>query len=297
MRRKIIVGSRKSKLSIIQTKLIIQVLKRHFPKTDFQIKAIASSGDRLKSLPLVSAGIKGIFVKELERALLEKKIDCAVHSAKDLPVDLPRALEIAAIYNREDPRDALIAKDKIKFQDLASGAKIGTSSPRRRMQLRAIRSDLRFYALRGNVETRINKLKLLNMDAIVVAYAALKRLKLTSVASEVFSLDEVLPAAGQGALAIEIRKSDKAIKQVAEKINHPDSYSEFVAEKSFLRTVGGGCHNPVAVLAKIKAQRLSLKGVIESNGKIVKGRAVGKKQDAQATGKILAEKLIKNEKR
>ena len=292
-KRKIIIGSRKSRLSLIQAGLIIEALEAAFPEYEFRVKTIVSLGDKFKSLSLASSGIKGIFVKELEKALLAGQIDCAVHSAKDLPVDLAAGTKIAAIYKREDPRDALISKNKIKFRKLKVNALVGTSSPRRKIQLNNLRPDLRFLEIRGNIQTRIKKMHSLNLDAIVVAFAALKRLNIPHAATEVFSLEEMLPAAGQGALAVQIRKSDKEMQKALKKINNPASYLEFQAEKSFLKTLGGGCHNSIGVLAVVRGDKLKLTGLVGLDNEIIKDSLVGKKQEAQAIGRELARELIK----
>jgi hydroxymethylbilane synthase len=291
--KKIIIGTRKSRLSLAQTGLVIDKLKKEFPGYSFKIKEIVSSGDKLKTKILSSPGTKGIFVKELEQALINKEIDVAIHSAKDLPVDLPGSLEIGAIFKRQDPRDALISKYNVKFKNLKTNALIATSSPRRRVQLKNLRNDLRFCDIRGNIDTRIEKLDKLNIDAIAVAYVALKRLKIEKKASTIFNFSSILPACGQGALAIEIRKNDYYIKNIVKKINHPDSFLEFQAEKSFLKALGGGCQNEAAVLAKVSNDKLKIEGLINSKKGFIRGSLIADKINSSNIGKRLVKKLKK----
>jgi hydroxymethylbilane synthase len=293
---KYIIGSRGSKLALAQAEWVKKNLQERFSGCEFVIKKITTTGDKMKDSPLSSLGVKGLFTKEIEEALLNKNIDIAVHSMKDLPTELPAGLAIAGISNREDPHDALISKDKLTLVGLPQGALIGTSSLRRKAQLLAYRPDLKIVNLRGNLTTRLSKLKdeELRLSAIVVAFAGLKRLGMESELSEILDYSISLPAVGQGSLGIEIREDNMKAKKLAECIDHEPSRLAVSAERAFLKGLGGGCQVPIGAIGEIKDERLKLKGiVISEDGKdAIKGEISGDKFKPEEIGRKLAEDLL-----
>jgi hydroxymethylbilane synthase len=242
---------------------------------------IKTSGDKLLDGPLSQIGGKGLFVKELEEALLEDRIDLAVHSLKDLPVALPQGLLVGAVTAREDPSDALIARDGLRFSELPGKARVGTSSLRRQVQLLHRRPDLQIVPLRGNVETRLKKLKMLDLDAIVLAAAGLFRLGLQDRMTERLPADVSLPAIGQGALGIEIREDDARMAAIT-------------AERAFLRRLGGSCITPIAAFGRIEEESLQLTGMVASldGRRMVKKIHRGGADAPEKVGHTLAEHLL-----
>lgn len=289
---KIIIGSRKSILAMTQANLVANSLKKIFPNNTFVIKKIITSGDRLKKWP--KEQIKGLFVKEIEQALLARTIDIAVHSMKDLPVELPKDLEIAAVTKRVDTRDVLISNSGKRLAGLAKQSCIGTSSPRRKAQLFLYRPDIKVVDIRGNLDTRLKKLKNNQCDAIIVAAAGMIRLGWQDLISEYISEDIILPAPGQGVLGIQVRKQNKKIKNMVKLLNHQQSRIQVTAEREFLRSMGGGCRVPIGALAKIRGDVLKLEGIVAYPlTKAVKaGVKMDKKYPLQA-GKKLACKIKK----
>lgn len=289
---RIIVGSRRSLLAMAQTQQLMRDLGLLFPRHKFVIKGIVTQGDRLKKWQDVQ--FKGVFVKEIEEMLLKGKIDLAIHSLKDLPVDIPRELEIAAVTRRVDPRDALISCKNLKLSTLKKTSCIGTSSLRRKAQLLLYRSDFRVKEIRGNLDTRLRKLKQGDYDAIIVAAAGMLRLGWEKYITEYIPETIMLPAPGQGAIGIEIRKGDNYIKSIVKKLDCQRSRIEVTAEREFLQSMSGGCRLPIAALGKIKGQRLELKGIVlEENGlSAVKSRLRGKKSSPKSIGRKLARQII-----
>jgi len=287
----IVIGTRGSNLALAQANEVLNSLSKVLPNLTFKIKVIKSKGDKLLNSPLSKIGGKGLFTKELEDALLGKDIDIAVHSLKDLPTEMPKDLEIGAILKREDARDILIKNPKSQNPN---PKRIGTSSPRRKAQLLAKNPDLEIVDLRGNLETRIRKMEEQNMDAIVLAFAGIKRLK-TKLNYEILPLDQMLPAPGQGAIAIQIRRKDKNIENIVKTINHEPTQIETAAERSFLTALGGGCQVPVGAYAKVRGAKIYLKGcVVSVDGMtVLKDKVSGAKIRANKIGIILANKLIK----
>ena len=285
------IGSRKSKLAIAQAKILIQELKRKYPQQKFVLQTILTTGDKLKEKSLKSLLEKGLFVKELEKALLDGTIDMAIHSAKDLPVKMTEGLEIPCILKRGNPYDVLISKGNQKLKDLPRGARIGTSSLRRTAQIKHLRPDLLFMPLRGNVETRIQKLARENLDGIILAYAGVARLGLKKEISEVL---KILPAPGQGALAVEIRTDNASVRQMVLRINHKKSFYETVAERSFLQRLGGGCNMPVACLAHTLKDKIILEGLVLSldGAVLLRYKLAGLAHQAKELGQRLADILI-----
>lgn len=253
--RKIIVGSRRSKLALTQTNWVIDQLKAIDPSFDFEVKEIVTKGDRILDVTLSKVGGKGLFVKEIEQAMLDKEIDMAVHSMKDMPAVLPEGLIIGCIPEREDHRDALISKNHITFADLKPGAVIGTSSLRRAAQLLARRPDVEIKWIRGNIDTRLAKLESEEYDAIILAAAGLKRLGWADdVVTEFLDPDVCLPAIGQGALSIECRSDDKELRELLNQFSCPETDATVRAERAFLNKMEGGCQVPIAGFAQINDQ-------------------------------------------
>ncbi|WP_257346362.1 hydroxymethylbilane synthase [Pseudalkalibacillus decolorationis] len=249
--RKVIIGSRRSKLALTQTRWVIDQLKKSGAPFDFEIKEIVTKGDRILDVTLSKVGGKGLFVKEIEQAMLDKEIDFAVHSMKDMPSILPDDLELACTPEREDYRDALISKGHQNFAELPSGAIVGTSSLRRGAQLLAHRKDITIKPIRGNIDTRLSKLENEEFDAIILAAAGLKRMGWSeSVVTQYLEQDLCIPAVGQGSLAIECRENDEELKLWLDKINCEETFETVRAERAFLRTLEGGCQVPIGALAE-----------------------------------------------
>lgn len=250
--RKIIVGSRRSKLALTQTNWVIDQLKKLNPNFEFEVKEIVTKGDKIQDVTLSKVGGKGLFVKEIEQAMLDKEIDMAVHSMKDMPAVLPEGLTIGCIPFREDHRDALISKGHVKLNDLKPGAIIGTSSLRRSSQLLAQRPDLEIKWIRGNVDTRLEKLESGEYDAIILAAAGLSRLGWAKeVVTEFIDADICVPAVGQGALSIECREDDKELLELFEKFTCKKTEKAVRAERTFLHKMEGGCQVPIAGFAQV----------------------------------------------
>lgn len=290
---KIRIGTRGSALALKQTHLVRRRLHGLYPNAKIEIFQIKTKGDKITDAPLAKIGGKGLFVKEIEQALLSENIDLAVHSLKDVTTELPPGLCLGAITEREDPRDALIAKNGISFSQLPENAQIGTSSLRRRAQLLHLRPDLKIVPLRGNVDTRLRKLKTEKMDAIIMASAGLKRMGLEKEINEYLPFELILPAIGQGALAIEIREEDRW-QGIVSPLNHLPTALATMAERAFLRRLHGGCQVPIAAYAQIKDHRLLLNGMVaDTDGRrLLKEKICGLPQEAEVLGKALAELLL-----
>ncbi|WP_404996116.1 hydroxymethylbilane synthase [Caldifermentibacillus hisashii] len=292
--RKIIVGSRRSKLAMTQTNWVIDQLKKIGAPFTFDLKEIVTKGDEILNVTLSKVGGKGLFVKEIEQAMLNKEIDIAVHSMKDMPAVLPDGLVIGTIPEREDPRDVLISKENRSLRDLPAGAIVGTSSLRRKVQILNIRPDLEIKWIRGNIDTRLKKLETEEYDAIILAAAGLSRMGWQAeVVSEYLEPSDCIPAVGQGALAIECRKDDEEILQWLAKLNCPKTNRAVQAERAFLNKIGGSCQVPVGGYAVINDEDdVVLNAFVASgNGKtIFKETVVGK--DAVAVGEKAGERLM-----
>lgn len=294
MKRKIKIGTRGSQLALWQANHIKSILEEKYPDYSFELVKIKTQGDKILDVALSKVGGKGLFVKELEDALLEGKVDFAVHSMKDVPVILPDGLHLTAITKREDPRDCFISKNYNNLSDLPKGAKVGTSSLRRQCQILNLRSDLKVEVLRGNVETRIRKMTEGIFDAVILAYAGVKRLNLIEYVKDVISEDFSLPAIGQGALGIECRVNDDEVNNLLSILNDEDSSVCVRAERAFLRVLEGGCQVPIGAYGKIIDNKLVLKGLVGTlDGKtIIKETVFGEKTDAEALGEALAETIL-----
>jgi len=292
--RKIIVGSRRSKLALTQTKWVIQQLKRLNPSYEFEIKEIVTKGDKILDVTLSKVGGKGLFVKEIEQAMLNKEIDMAVHSMKDMPAYLPEGLTIGCIPEREDHRDVLISKDGLTLDQLPAGAKIGTSSLRRGAQILAHRPDVKIQWIRGNIDTRLKKLETDDYDAIVLAAAGLSRMGWTKdVVTQFLDPDICLPAVGQGALAVECRKDDEELLSLLQGLNSIDTAQSVAAERAFLQKMDGGCQVPIAGYAHVKGEEVVLTALVASpDGKTVyKEMAAG--GNPEQVGEEVARRMIR----
>jgi hydroxymethylbilane synthase len=259
------IGSRGSQLALWQANHISALLRARGHEVEIEI--IRTTGDKITDVPLAQVGTKGglgkgIFTKEIEDALAAGRVDLAVHSLKDLPTELQPGFEIAAVTKREDPRDAFCSRHYSSIQDLRQGARVGTSSLRRQAQLKAVRRDLDVHPLRGNVDTRLRKLEEGEYDAIILASAGLKRLGKTDLVKQTISAEIMCPAAGQGALAIEIRKGDAATRRHLEFLNDPAACSATGCERALLRRLGGGCQVPIGAFAEIGNGKLHLESVV-----------------------------------
>lgn len=292
--RKIIVGSRRSKLALTQTNWVIEQLKKLGAPFEFEVKEIVTKGDKILDVTLSKVGGKGLFVKEIEQAMLDKEIDMAVHSMKDMPAVLPEGLVIGCIPFREDHRDVLISKDNVPFSELKQGAIIGTSSLRRSSQLLAQRPDLEMKWIRGNIDTRIEKLKTDDYDAIILAAAGLKRMGWADdTVTEFINPEICVPAVGQGALSIECRGDDAELLQLLEKFTSAETSEAVKAERSFLHKMEGGCQVPIAGYAFMNEQEeIVLTALVGSpDGKtIIKEQVKGK--NPEELGQLAADKLI-----
>jgi hydroxymethylbilane synthase len=300
MKDRIVIGSRGSKLALVQSEMVKAQLEALDPSVPVQIEIIKTSGD-VKTDPLSVIGGKGVFTKELEDALLDLRIDIAVHSLKDLPTVMPDGLLIAAICKREDPRDALVLSSNSTMATpsvagLPKGATVGTSSPRRMAQLKHLRSDLVFKDLRGNVDTRLRKLDEGDYDALVLACAGLRRLGREARISAPLSTIEMLPAVGQGAVAIEARAGDEETIGIVSKLEHKFTQLACQAERSFLLSLGGGCLLPIAGYAVVRDKKIRLHGLVaDAAGKrVVRDDISGALDEAEQLGKKLAERLLAN---
>lgn len=299
-RNKIVIGTRGSKLALWQANWVKDKLTELYPTIKIEIEKIKTTGDKILDAPLAKIGGKGLFVKEIEEALLSKRVDLAVHSMKDVPTEIPEGLQISAICEREDPRDAFISRDGILLNELPQGAVVGTSSLRRTVQLKALRSDLAIKPLRGNVDTRIRKLREGEFQAILLAMAGLKRMGFESIVTEIISEDLMIPAIGQGAIGIETRIDDDFVNELIKPLNHEETAVCILAERAFLSVMGGGCQVPLACHARVinlqpSALSLRLIGMIgDPEGKlsIIKGFREGDISQSQTLGAELAKELL-----
>ncbi|MDQ2938760.1 MAG: hydroxymethylbilane synthase [Acidobacteriota bacterium] len=299
MKDTLVIGSRGSKLALTQAQMVKDELEVFSPSLEVRIEIIKTSGD-VKTDPLSVIGGKGVFTKELEDALFDGRIDLAVHSLKDLPTIIPEGLTLAAICKREDARDALVLNTQIEVSNesivkkLPKGATVGTSSPRRLAQLKHVRNDLVFKELRGNVDTRLRKLDDGQYDALVLACAGLRRLGLENRISAPISTAEMLPAIGQGALGIEVRAGDAHAIERVRRLDHKFTRLACLAERAFLRRLGGGCLLPIAAYAVVRDKQIRLDGLVADpeGNRIVRDRISGSRDEAEQLGNRLADQLL-----
>ncbi len=294
--RTIRIGSRKSQLALVQTYWVQEQLKNSFPDITFEVHTMSTQGDKILDVALAKIGDKGLFTKELEVGMLNQEIDFAVHSLKDLPTHLPEGLTLAAITERENPADALVVHEKHKdkqIDTLPAGAVIGTSSLRRLAQLRHHFPHFAFKDVRGNLITRLAKLDAGEYDALILAAAGLERLGMSDRIHQVIPKEISLHAVGQGALGIECRADDSELLSLLKAIEHPQTRDRCLAERSFLRSLEGGCQVPIGVNTEISGENLTLTGIVASvdGQKLVKDTVTGKANNAEALGIELAELL------
>ncbi len=296
MKRKLVVGTRGSELALVQTRWVIEGLRERFPALEFEERVIKTRGDMILDVSLDKVGGKGLFVKEIEKALLEGEIDLAVHSMKDLPTELPDGLVIGAVCEREDPRDAFVSADGRGFAELKPGARIGTSSLRRGAQLKHARPDLEIVPIRGNVDTRLAKVRSEGLAGAVLAVAGLERLGRAHEITERLDLSLCLPAVGQGAIGVEVREDDDLVREVVGALDHRETRLAVAAERAFMRRLEGGCHVPVAALARAEGEALVLEGLVAAvdGSAVVRGekRADLSPDGAAQVGVELAEELL-----
>lgn len=293
MTRTIKIGTRGSKLALWQANWVRSAIEQGRQR-DAELVIIRTKGDKIQDVPLAKVGGKGLFVKEIEEALLDGRIDLAVHSMKDMPAEIPDGLCIGAIPERENPRDVLITETGQRFEDLPQGACIGTSSLRRSAQLLCKRPDLRIVSLRGNLDTRLRKLETEDLDAIVLAAAGVIRLGLEDRITQYLDADIMLPAVGQGALCIETRENDPDIGPVARELDHPETRCVVLGERAFLNRLEGGCQVPIAAHGHIENNRFTLNGLVaELDGRtMIRETLSGSQENSEAIGVELAEKLL-----
>ena len=298
--RTFLVGTRGSRLALRQTDIVLAALRAACPQALFEVRTVRTAGDRSRA-SLSEIGGRGVFVVELERSLLADEIDIAVHSLKDLPSRETGGLTIAAVAQRGDPRDALISGNSLPLLDLPRAATVGTGSPRRASQLLALRPDLRIADIRGNVDTRIHKVQDGRYDAVVLAAAGLARLGWLGRAAQLLPPEVMLPAVGQGALAVQVRSDDPEAIELVRLADHPQTRAAVAAERAFERRLGAclpagraGCEAAIAALAEVAGDRLHLRGLVAdpTSARLIRGEVDGPRDDAEGVGIRLAEQLI-----
>ena len=288
----IIIGTRGSKLALWQANYIQAKLEEK-ANVKSELKIIKTKGDKILDVALSKLGDKGLFVKEIENALLDESVDIAVHSMKDLPTELPEGLEVMASPPREDNRDAFVSLEYNSVDELEKGAVVGSSSLRRKAQLLAMRSDVEVKEIRGNVDTRLKKLESGEYQAILMAYAGLKRLGFTEHIKQIFEQSEMLPAVGQGAIAIEARSDDEDVRQALNKLNDEKTLLVVRAERALMKELEGGCQVPIGANAQVENGTIHIDALVASiNGeKIVKDEASGSEEQPEKVGIQVADKL------
>lgn len=289
------VGTRGSKLALIQTYWVIDKIKEKYPEIQFEVKEIKTTGDRIQNVALDKIGDKGIFVKEIEQQLLDEEIDMAIHSMKDMPSVLPEGLKFTKSPVREDCRDALILKEGYSsLDDLPAGAKIGTGSKRRKFQLLEYRPDIEVVSIRGNIDTRIKKIKTEGLDGVILAASGIKRAGLDKMISEILPIDIMVPAPAQGALAIEIKKGNIHIEEIINSIGDDTTEIQIAAERGFLDGVDGSCHIPIGAICELKGEELKLTGLFgdEEGNILVKKHLIGGIDNPRDLGLNLAKSVI-----
>ena len=288
------IGTRGSALALRQAEWVKIQLKGRYPQFDFKLVKIKTMGDKIHDAPLAHVGGKGLFVKEIEEALIKNKIDLAVHSLKDVPTFLPQELMLSVTPKRENPLDALISREGSRLEELPVHARLGTSSLRRQAQLLNLRPDFKIEPLRGNLDTRIKKLETEKLDGIIIATAGVIRMGWEAKITQYLDSEKFLPAIGQGALSIETRREDRTTNEIVAFLNHADTAHCVCAERSFLKRLEGGCQVPIAAFGKIANGKLFLKGLISSldGKKIIRDTIKGNPEEAEKIGLLLAEKLL-----
>lgn len=284
------IATRKSKLALTQTEFIMYLIKKKYGLNSDKL-LITTEGDRRLEVSLDKIGGKGLFVKDIEIALIENRAQAAVHSMKDVPFEIGDQFEIAAIPIREDVRDAFVSSKGVNFFDLPKGAKVGTSSKRRVCQIKSLRSDIIIVPMRGNIQTRINKMEQGDLDGVVLAAAGLKRLKLDNIITNYFDPLQFVPAIGQGALGIETMKDSEEVNYFRG-LDNEDVRLCVEGERSFMRKLNGGCHAAIGAYATLNGEMMNITGIFVVNGKLVKKDVCGSKFDNIKLGEALGEKIL-----
>lgn len=294
MKNHIIIGTRGSQLALWQANWVKTSLIEKHPGLSVDLLIIKTKGDKITDVPLAKVGGKGLFVKEIEEAISDRRVDLAVHSMKDMPADIPEGLCISAVPERESPEDVLISKHGLLLSQLPKGARIGTSSLRRSAQIKHLRPDAEIVSLRGNLDTRLKKLETENFDAIILAAAGVKRLGLEARITQYLDAAMMLPAVGQGALCIESRKDDSEVLPIIAALDHPPTRTVVMGERAFLNRLEGGCQVPIAAHGKIENNRFVISGLVSDiDGKtIVRDTISGSLSESESVGIQLAEMLL-----
>ena len=291
---RLVIATRKSPLALAQANWVAERLKAQQPGLEVELKKIVTQGDKILDVALAKVGGKGLFVKEIEEALLRGEADLAVHSMKDVPAELPDGLLIAGVSEREDVRDALVSKNGTGLSDLPSEAKIGTSSLRRGAQLLALRPDFQIVSIRGNVQTRLKKMEEQGLHAVILASAGLSRLGLSELITDKIPVQALLPAVGQGALGMECRRDDEETRRLVLSINDPSAAAAVEAERAFLARLEGGCQVPIAGYAVLEGAEVALSGLVASlDGKqVIRGQGRATKEEAANLGRQVAQEVL-----
>ncbi|MEE9198640.1 MAG: hydroxymethylbilane synthase [Dehalococcoidia bacterium] len=294
MKRSIVIGTRGSPLALKQAQEVLEGLTRLHPERVFEVQVITSQGDRNRRVPISHFGSKGVFVTELQRYLRKGEIDIAAHSMKDMPSEDPSGLCIAAVPPRQDPRDVLVTAEGAPLAQLPRGARIGSGSPRRSVQLKAARPDIEVLGIRGNIDTRMSKVRQGQYAGVVLAAAGLLRMGWQDRITEYLPVEVCLPAVGQGALAVEVRADDEESQRLLEGLEHPPSRSAVEAERALLRGLGGGCMAPIAAYGYYEDGALVLRGMVADpeGSRIIKAQVQGVNESPVQLGAMLAEKLL-----
>ncbi len=294
MAKHLVIGSRGSRLALWQAEWARKGLLERRSDLTVEIQVIRTKGDRISNAPFSAIGGKGVFTKEIDEALLDGGVDLAVHSLKDLPTELPEGLEIGAVSSRADVRDALVSRKGENLTELKEGARVGTSSLRRQAQLLNIRPDLRIEGVRGNVERRIDSLEAKDLDAVVLAAAGLERLGLRDRISEYLAADRILPAPGQGAMAVTVRSRESGVEEIVSDLEDKASRRAVTAERSMLRALEGGCEVPIGAWAREEGSGMVLDGLVAlpDGSRVVQGQTEGVASASEALGQALADQLL-----
>jgi hydroxymethylbilane synthase len=292
--KKLRLGTRKSALALAQSNWVKEEIETHWPEVNVDLVKFTTKGDKILDVPLAKVGGKGLFVKEIEDALLRKDADIAVHSLKDVPSKLPEGLEVTIFPSREEPRDALISRAKLRLEELPEGARVGTSSLRRIAQLKNARPDLEVASLRGNIDTRLRKLDEGQYDAIILAAAGLRRLGLGKMITQLLEPKVMLPAVGQGSLGVEFRSMDTEVKRILASIHHEETSICVKAERAFLFKLEGGCQVPMGAFAQLKGEILELEGMVsnEAGTNIIRMKRRGTADQPESLGTMLGEEIL-----
>ena len=288
------IGTRGSGLALTQSNWVADQIGKRFPNLTAEIVIIKTKGDIMQDVSLVKIGGKGVFVKEIEEALLAGVIDMAVHSMKDVPAEVPAGLEIAITPEREDPRDVLISRGNRKIEEMPKGARIGTGSLRRGYQLLNLLPDIEIVPLRGNLDTRVKKIEMDNLAGVIVAAAGLKRMGWSDRVSQYLPVEMMLPAVGQGVLGLELRSNDRETKDILSFLNHETTWIEVGAERAFLQRLGGGCRLPIAAYGKRQGKQLLLRGLVGGmDGRVmIREEVAGAVENGAMLGSELADRIL-----